>query len=328
MFALFFLERLYAPLATHHQALDRLGSISRLSPSPRAGTPSSRSPAPSQTSSSRLSSQHRPLRSVSSQISSPAHDHGRSGSETERESTHHSYSNTSHSSHSSSSSAPSHRHSASMSSTQTPSPATPHNHSPFTRLRHISAPGSPNKVRITATVSTPSSSNPTYSPSKRRHRISIASASSLQLGDFNEEDDEPDGAGPIPQGGRSSRTARDRPRERTLSERDMITQSALAAVANSRRSPVNGRRRGALPREFRSDLDADEGPARPVPTTTSATSTLPGSTDGRRSVTGRFVDGDERSSPELDRRQGWKVRLGSLFEFNICVPSSMVLPIS
>lgn len=41
-----------------------------------------------------------------------------------------------------------------------------------------------------------------------------------------------------------------------MNEADVITQSALAAVASSRRSPL-GHRRSALPREFRSDLVED-----------------------------------------------------------------------
>lgn len=42
-----------------------------------------------------------------------------------------------------------------------------------------------------------------------------------------------------------------------MSEADIITQSALAAVASSRRSPLGHRRRSALPREFRSDFVED-----------------------------------------------------------------------
>ncbi|KAJ2912532.1 hypothetical protein MD484_g7887, partial [Candolleomyces efflorescens] len=46
-------------------------------------------------------------------------------------------------------------------------------------------------------------------------------------------------------------TGRDRPRNDTIRD---ITQSALAAVASSRRSPLGTRKRAALPREFREDL--------------------------------------------------------------------------
>lgn len=78
----------------------------------------------------------------------------------------------------------------------------------------------------------------------------MASMSSLQLADFEEEEDN-DGLET------ATGTARNRTRDKTLSERDLITQSALAAVASSRRSPLSSRRRAALPKEFRADLVND-----------------------------------------------------------------------
>ena len=73
--------------------------------------------------------------------------------------------------------------------------------------------------------------------------------SSLHLKDF--EDD----------GGLKSATSRTR--NRTLSEQDLITQSALAAVASSR-SPLSSRRRAGLPNDFSSDLvDDSTSPAGP-----------------------------------------------------------------
>lgn len=106
--------------------------------------------------------------------------------------------------------------------------------------------------------------------------------STLQLGDFEEEDN--DGLET------ATGTARDRTRDRTLNERDLITQSALAAVASSRRSPLSSRRRSALPKEFRSDLTEDS----PAPAGPSA---------GRRSVADT-----QRASMDLDIKQaGWKV---------------------
>jgi hypothetical protein len=111
----------------------------------------------------------------------------------------------------------------------------------------------------------------------------MASMSSIQLTDFEEEEDN-DGRET------ATGTARNRTRDRTLSERDLITQSALAAVASSRRSPLSSRRRTALPKEFRSDLVDDS----PTPAGPSA---------GRQSVADM-----QRESVDPDiRRTTWKV---------------------
>lgn len=246
--ASYILELLYAPLSPQ-KALDKL--TSRLgSPSPaRSNTPAS---------SSRLH---------------PA-DHARSGSETERESTHNSHSSSSH------------KHSVSMSSysSSTNSPATSSQalDSPYSRLRHLSAPGSPNKARAAAAGSThtSTSSGSSHSPSRRRrHRSSMASMSQMQLSNFSEEEDDDPGLKT------ATNTARDRAsRDRTLNERDLITQSALAAVASSRRSPLGSRRRAALPKEFRSDL-MDDSP----------------SGGGRHTPAGRYDSRRESS-------ESWKVR--------------------
>lgn len=108
----------------------------------------------------------------------------------------------------------------------------------------------------------------------------------VQLTDFEEEEDN-DGLE------MATGTARHRTRDRTLNERDLITQSALAAVASSRRSPLNSRRRAALPKEFRSDL-ADESP------------TPAGPSAGRRSVTGKYDT--QKASGDADIKQAsWKV---------------------
>jgi hypothetical protein len=101
---------------------------------------------------------------------------------------------------------------------------------------------------------------------------------SVQLTDFDEEDGDPNASGPKA----ATSTAKER-KERTLSEADKITQSALAAVASSRRSPVGHRRRSALPKEFRSDL-ADGSPT----------------SDAKR-TTGRYGAG--RGSPEAEMRE-------------------------
>jgi hypothetical protein len=240
--ASYILELLYAPLSPQ-KALDKLTS--------RLGSPS---PARSNTPASRLHP-----------------DHARSGSETERESTH---------------TSSSHKHSVSMSSysssTTSPAASSQALDSPYSRLRHLSAPGSPNKARAAAAGSThtSTSSGSSHSPSRRRrHRSSMASMSQLQLSNFSEEEDEEPGLRT------ATNTARDRAsRDRTLNERDLITQSALAAVASSRRSPLGSRRRAALPKEFRSDL-MDDSP----------------SGGGRHTVAGRYDSRRESS-------ESWKVR--------------------
>ncbi|KAF8157941.1 hypothetical protein B0H34DRAFT_797374 [Crassisporium funariophilum] len=293
------LQRVKTLAQRNRMALDKLSSISRLSsPSPR---PNSRSPAPSQTSSgssSRLAPHPRQVRALP-QIPPHHQDQGRSGSETERESTHHSHSSHSSSSHSHTRSVSSfHYKSPSMSSSSslrpiTPEPPAQNNNtpsSPYHRLRHISAPDSPNKARLISAGTTSSGSNTNISrspSSRRRHRASMASISAIQLTDFEEEDDDDGGLAT------ATGTARDRTREKTLNERDLITQSALAAVASSRRSPLGTRRRGALPREFRGDLvDSSPSPSPGVASGsgTARTTSAAGRYDNRRGS----LDGEER----------------------------------
>jgi hypothetical protein len=105
---------------------------------------------------------------------------------------------------------------------------------------------------------------------------------SVHLPDFDEKGDTADVSGMKP----ATDTARER-KDRIISEADVITQSALAAVALSRRSPVGHRKRGALPREFRSDF-ADDSPS--------------GTQKGARR------DDAGRDSPEEERREKTKVR--------------------
>ncbi|KAF9521732.1 hypothetical protein CPB83DRAFT_922526 [Crepidotus variabilis] len=267
------------------KALDKPSRLGSPSPA-RAGTPNSRSPAPSHAGSSRSQS----TRQVRALPQPPKNDLMRSGSETKRESEHHSHSTSTHSrsSHSSSSHAPSipsMQRSVSHSATPARRSATPPNAgnrkspqtSPYNRLRHISAPASPHKARLIA-ASSSSDSNHSNSPSHRRR--SRASMASVQLTDFEEEDDALDDRGPNPGG-----TAREPKRDRTLNEHNSITQSALAAVASSRRSPLGNKRRGALPREFRSDL-VDGSPPN-------------GDNSGRKSSAGRFDT--RRLSPDARR---------------------------
>jgi hypothetical protein len=104
---------------------------------------------------------------------------------------------------------------------------------------------------------------------------------SVHLADFDEEGDAPGASGmKLP-----TDTTRER-KDRIISEADIITQSALAAVASSRRSPVGHRKRSALPREFRSDF-AD------------------GSPSGTQKGAGRDEAG--RGSPEEERRENTRV---------------------
>ena len=122
----------------------------------------------------------------------------------------------------------------------------------------------------------------------------MASMSQLQLTDFSEEeDDDPD-----------LRTATNttRARDRTLNERDLITQSALAAVASSRRSPLGNRRRSALPKEFRSDLTEDSPSPNPVG-------------GGRHTVAGRYDSRRESSD-------NWKVRSRIYAMFSLLITST------
>ena len=158
------------------------------------------------------------------------------------------------------SSASPHRPSPSRSGSETEreinSPSSSSHHHPSPSLSSISL-HDPTHQRRTSAPTSASVSSSNSSHSRHRSRASLASTSSLQLTDFEEEEDN-DGLKT------ATGTARTRTRDRTLSERDLITQSALAAVASSRRSPLSSRRRTALPREFRSDL-VDDGlsPARP-----------------------------------------------------------------
>ena len=124
-------------------------------------------------------------------------------------------------------------------------------HHPSPSLSSVSLSRDPSHQRRTPALSSASVSS--SNSSRRRNRASMASMSSLQLTDFEEEGDN-DGLRT------ATGTARTRTRDRTLSERDLITQSALAAVASSRRSPLSSRRRTALPKEFRSDL-VDDSPS-------------------------------------------------------------------
>lgn len=267
--ATYILELLYAPLSPQ-KALDKLSRLGSPSPS-RNHT---RSPAPSvaSASSSRLSHPPRQTRASTENLSPALHELGRSGSETERESTTQYTSTHSHSSHSSSSHSRTYslasprKQAVSISSSirsSTPPPADSSHHSPYSRYRHLSAPGSPNKARLAASSAASSvsnsnsNSNSSSSPSnRRRNRTSMASVSQLQLTDFEEEeDDEEDNL-------KTATGMRTRSRQKTLSERDLITQSALVAVASSR-SPVGARRRSALPMEFRSDLIEQSPSPRP-----------------------------------------------------------------
>ena len=269
--ATYILELLYAPLSPQ-KALDKLSRLG--SPSPSRNHTRSPAPSAASASSSRLSHPPRQNRASTENPSPALNELGRSGSETERESTTQYTSTHSHSSHSSSSHSRTYslasprRPAVSISSSirsSTPPPAgSSHHHSPYSRYRHLSAPGSPNKVRLAASSAASSvsnsnsNSNSSSSPSnRRRNRTSMASVSQLQLTDFEEEeDDEEDNL-------KTATGTRTRSRQKTLSERDLITQSALVAVASSRRSPVGARRRSALPMEFRSDLIEQSPSPRP-----------------------------------------------------------------
>ncbi|KAF9481132.1 hypothetical protein BDN70DRAFT_566397 [Pholiota conissans] len=287
------LQRVRSLAQRNRLALDKLSRLGSPSPA-RPNTPNSRSPALSASSSSRLLQPPRQSRSSADTPPLSAQDLGRSGSETERESTTQTYSHSSHSSSSHSRaysmSSPRHQSSTLSSSNRsvTPPPAGTQN-SPYSRNRHLSAPGSPNKVRnamsSAASSASNSNSNSSSSPSnRRRHRQSMASMSQLQLTDFEEEEDGQD------DNLRTATGTRGHTRDKTLNERDLITQSALAAVASSRRSPV-GRRRGALPKEFRADL-VEQSP-----------SVRPGSA-GRRRTQDVY---ESRDAYDKDaRRESWK----------------------
>ncbi|KAH9480682.1 hypothetical protein JR316_0007282 [Psilocybe cubensis] len=273
----------------NRMALDKLSRLGSPSPA-RSGTPNTRSPAPSHSSSnSSKPSNSNPLRQPRALPPEGFKDPTRSGSETERESTHHSNSNSTHSSQSTSSrnrsSSSSYQHSPSVSSSQlstTTPPPQPQSNSSYHRRRQVSAPTSPNQSRVSGAGSSESSastSNIMESPSnRRRNRLSVASVSQLQLADFTEEDDDEHDLGPKTATG----TAKDRTRERTLNERDLIIQSALAAAATSRSSPLGNRRRSALPKEFRSDLADENSSSKHA--------------SGRHSAAGRYEIDDKRES--------------------------------
>ena len=157
-----------------------------------------------------------------------------------------------------------------------PSSSSQHHPSPSLSTVSLHDPSHQRRTSALASVSV-SSSNSIHS--RRRNRASIASMSSLQFTDLVEEGDN-DGMKT------ATGTARTRTRDRTLSEQDLITQSALAAVASSRRSPLSSRRRAALPKEFRSDLVDSPSPAGP--------------STGRISVTDTQKEG-------LIRERSWKV---------------------
>ena len=130
-------------------------------------------------------------------------------------------------------------------------------HHPSPSLSSVSLSHDSSHQRRTSAPTSASVSSSNSSHSRRRNRASMASMSTLQLTGFKEEEDN-DGLKT------ATGTARTRTRDRTLSERDLITQSALAAVASSRRSPLSSKRRAALPKEFRSDLvDDSSSPAGP-----------------------------------------------------------------
>ncbi|TFK27559.1 hypothetical protein FA15DRAFT_158380 [Coprinopsis marcescibilis] len=224
-------------------AIDKLTRMASPSPSNQGRSTGSRSPVPSHTGSSTSSSRLRQVRTISSHP--VTQERGASGSETERESTSQTYSS-------------SHSHSSSTSSSAR-RPITPPSgnnnvalagaSSPYSRLRHISAPDSPQKARLINAAS--GSSNSSNSPSnRRRKRASMATMTAVH---YEDEDD-----GDIGGESRFSTATgieRDQAREQRDTVRD-ITQSALAAVASSRRSPLGTRKRAALPREFR-EVGAD-----------------------------------------------------------------------
>ncbi|TFK34749.1 hypothetical protein BDQ12DRAFT_669141 [Crucibulum laeve] len=328
------LQRVKNLAQRNRMALDKLSSISRLStPSPnRTSTiPNSRSPIPS-SSSSHTSSSHSSHSNTSrlrASLPPPSYEPGLSGSETEREgglaySRHQASASTSHLPSSSVLSTPSRRPntppvrapspisrdpSTSSSSTLTSSSSTLTSSSVASsshhqaRLRHTSAPGSPQKARLNSNSSTGSNS-PT---SRRRKRASVASV----LADFTEEDDD------------GFATARERDRDTARGGRGSGGRGSGSGGSGgqSRRSPAAiGRRRGALPKEFiigsssqpnGNDEQVEKGsgrysaepmtPHRP-PTTTHAPSTTSGALgrsstvhDTRRTGTGRWVSGDYRS---------------------------------
>ncbi|TFK71273.1 hypothetical protein BDN72DRAFT_856314 [Pluteus cervinus] len=275
------LQRVKSLTQRNKMVLDKLTSIRLNSPSPsvnshpRTTTPllsSTRTSAPSVSSSSSSSSARLSQPQARHALRAPPIDRQLSGSETEREGSVSRYTHTSSSSSS---------HLRSLNSSQsnprvtagddsidgriTP-PRAPHNQF-HTRARLTSAPASPQKARLASASSSGSrQSANSESPSRRRKRTSMASVSSLV------EYDEPE---PI-----DSNFDRDRDMD-TFGRGDKtreITQSALAAVASSRRSPLGTRKaRGPLPREFR-----DAGPENTIGRRGSLDA--PGRTNGRYSA--------------------------------------------
>ncbi len=263
------------------KAMDKLSRLGSPSPA-RSGTPNSRSPAASQAGSSR--SQAVRAARLSTQVAQ-RHESIRSGSETERESTYQTNSTHSSSSHSHSITSirrtishSSHSHRSTTPPSDQLSGGSPHSstsHRPYC----FSTSDSPHKPRP-LNPSLSSDSNSSHNPSNRRRNR--ASVTSVQLMDFEEEDDgvnRPDR--------RTASGINKEKKDRTLSEAEIITQSALAAVASARRSPLGHRRRSALPKEFRSDLDEDS------PT---------GSVLERRSTKGGRYD-NQQGSPVEERRE-------------------------
>ena len=155
-------------------------------------------------------------------------------------------------------------------------------HHPSPSLSSVSL-HDPSHQRRAPSLTSASVSSSNSSHSRHRNRASMASMSSLQLTDFEEEE---------VNGGlkKAIGTAMTRAHDRTLSEQDLITQSALAAVASSRRSPLSSRHRATLPKEFRSNL-VDDSPSPAGPST------------GRISV----ADAQKESvNPDI-RETNWKV---------------------
>ncbi|EMD39581.1 hypothetical protein CERSUDRAFT_92078 [Gelatoporia subvermispora B] len=218
------LQRVKSLTQRNRMVLDKLSSISRLSspaPSNHSHSQSPFTPA-SAVSSSSAASSSRPVSTSFPRPASRAHsvfraaDPSHSGSETERESQHHS------SSHSYSSDD---RSSTPLSATTAPEPYAP---TPI-RERRISEPYSPGKstrTREREREKTAPEPGPSRTP---RKRVSMAMSVDEGYGRSHRQDDS---------------------REY---ERD-VTTAALAAVASSRRSPTGtlGRRsRQLLPQEFR-----------------------------------------------------------------------------
>ena len=134
------------------------------------------------------------------------------------------------------------------------SPSSPSHHRPSPSLSPVSLHDPSHQPLASTSLSSSNSSH-----SRRGKKDSMVSMPSLQLTDFEEEE---------VNGGlkKAIGTAMTRTHDRTLTEQDLITQSALAAVASSRRSPLSSRPRATLPKEFRSNL-VDDSPSPASPST-------------------------------------------------------------